>query len=193
MTGLPGHVGGFAAIVTTPLGGTSTHVMASDRNSNQQETNGLVAQTTTRLGSWVRKKIDDLSCSAAPVVGRKGKRPPHLLKNGPKAGYFDYAAFGKYTAEKRRRVALGEPPPAKHSAEVGESPGGCEIPAQRQDPAQRGRRRNPDRVGARSREGRRPGRARPDHGFAAEPAARTRSRSNRSGPGRHQAGRGEDP
>ena len=75
----------------------------------------------------------------------------------------------------------------------GESPGGCEIPAQRQDPAQRGRRRNPDRVGARSREGRRPGRARPDHGFAAEPAARTRYRSNRSGPGRHQAGRGEDP
>ena len=64
------------------------------------KTNGIVAQTATRLGSWVRKKIDDLSCSAAPVVGRKEKRPPHLLKNGPKAGYFDYAAFGKYNAGK---------------------------------------------------------------------------------------------
>src|SRR3954466_8831122 len=102
MTGLPGHVGGFAATITTPPGGASTHVMASGRDYNHPKTNGMLAQTG-RLGNWVRRKIDGLSCSAAPVVRGKEKRPPHLLKNGPKAGYFDYAAFGKYKSVTRRR------------------------------------------------------------------------------------------
>src|SRR3954471_17367751 len=92
----------FAATITTPLGGASTNVMASGRDYNHPKTNGMLAQTG-RLGNWVRRKIDGLSCSAAPVVRGKEKRPPHLLKNGPKAGYFDYAAFGKHKSVTRRR------------------------------------------------------------------------------------------